>query len=58
VIADLGLTDEDLLAPPERLRDHWDERVLPTWRREIPAIGETVRLDRDKPRCGSAWNHP
>lgn len=43
------LTDEDLLEPPQVLREHWDARGLPEARREIPAIGETVRLDRDRP---------
>jgi L-ascorbate metabolism protein UlaG (beta-lactamase superfamily) len=38
------LTDEDLLEPPELLRLHWAERNLPEDRREIPAIGETIRL--------------
>lgn len=44
------LTDEDLLEPPQVLRAHWEERGLAEWRREIPAIGETIRLDRERPR--------
>ncbi len=43
------LTDEDLLEPPEVLRAEWTARGLAEARREIPAIGETVRLDRDRP---------
>jgi L-ascorbate metabolism protein UlaG (beta-lactamase superfamily) len=44
------LTDEDLLEPPRILREHWEARGLPDARREIPAVGETIRLDRDRPR--------
>ncbi|MBC8068253.1 MAG: MBL fold metallo-hydrolase [Deltaproteobacteria bacterium] len=44
------LTDEDLLEPPMLLREHWERRGLADARREIPAIGETIRLDRDRPR--------
>jgi len=43
------LTDEDLLEPPQLLREHWAAAGLPESRREIPAIGETIRLDRDRP---------
>lgn len=42
------LTDEDLLEPPTVLREHWAARGLAEARREIPAIGETIRLDRDR----------
>lgn len=41
------LTDEDLLEPPAMLVEHWDQQGLPTARREIPAIGQSVRLDRE-----------
>lgn len=41
------LTDEDLLEPPTLLREAWDQRGLASRRREIPAIGETIRLDRE-----------
>ena len=44
------LTDEDLLEPPQVLREHWDVQGLPESRREIPAIGETVLLGRDRAR--------
>lgn len=44
------LTDEDLLEPPQVLREHWLERGLAERRRCIPAIGETIRLDREPPR--------
>jgi len=40
------LTDEDLLEPPQVLREHWIERGLAEDRRSIPGIGETLRLDR------------
>jgi L-ascorbate metabolism protein UlaG (beta-lactamase superfamily) len=40
------LTDEDLREPPQRLRELWEQRGLPDAAREIPAIGQTVRLDR------------
>jgi L-ascorbate metabolism protein UlaG (beta-lactamase superfamily) len=43
------LTDEDLLEPPQMLIEHWDARGLAARRREIPAIGETIRLDRERP---------
>ncbi len=43
------LTDEDLLEPPQLLREHWERAGLPDSRREIPAFGETIRLDRDRP---------
>lgn len=44
------LTDEDLNEPPLVLRREWEAAGLADARREIPAIGETVRLDRDRPR--------
>lgn len=43
------LTDEDLREPPMLLRQHWEERGLPDARLEIPAVGETIRLDRPRP---------
>jgi L-ascorbate metabolism protein UlaG (beta-lactamase superfamily) len=43
------LTDEDLREPPEFLRRVWEERGLADRRREIPAIGETIWLDTERP---------
>ena len=40
------LTDEPLGEPPTLLRQLWDERGLPVSQREVPKIGETIRLDR------------
>ncbi|MGP1680678.1 MAG: MBL fold metallo-hydrolase [Burkholderiales bacterium] len=40
------LTDEDLREPPELLREIWKRENLPDAPLEIPAIGETLRLDR------------
>jgi L-ascorbate metabolism protein UlaG (beta-lactamase superfamily) len=38
------LTDEDLLEPPKLLEAIWDAEELSESRREVPAIGETIRL--------------
>jgi L-ascorbate metabolism protein UlaG (beta-lactamase superfamily) len=38
------LTDEPLLEPPQLLRAIWAREGLPETRREIPAIGQTLRL--------------
>jgi L-ascorbate metabolism protein UlaG (beta-lactamase superfamily) len=38
------LTDEPLQEPPEFLKRVWDQTDLPTSRRKIPAIGETIFL--------------
>jgi len=40
------LTDEPLLEPPQRLRAEWERRALPRGRLNIPAIGETLALER------------
>lgn len=40
------LTDEHLAEPPELLREIWARSGLPDARRLVPAIGETLRLDR------------
>ena len=40
------LTDEDLREPPELLRETWKRENLPDGPLEIPAIGETLLLDR------------
>ncbi len=40
------LTDEDLREPPELLREIWRAEQLPTSALAIPAIGETLWLDR------------
>ncbi|MCA9687377.1 MAG: MBL fold metallo-hydrolase, partial [Myxococcales bacterium] len=40
------LTDEPLDLPPQALCEAWAERGLADARREIPAIGQTLRLDR------------
>lgn len=44
------LTDEDLGEPPLLLQREWEAAGLPDARREIPAIGQTLRLDRERPR--------
>lgn len=44
------LTDEDLNEPPQRLRSAWEQAGLADARREILAIGETLRLDRERAR--------
>ena len=41
------LTDEDLLEPPALLREIWARENLPQRPLRIPAIGETLLLDRD-----------
>jgi len=43
------LTDEPLDQPPAQLRRCWAARGLAERRRAIPAIGETLRLDREPP---------
>ena len=40
------LTDEHLAEPPELLRDLWERRGLHDHQRLVPAIGETLLLDR------------
>jgi len=40
------LTDEHLAEPPELLREIWARSGLPEAQRLVPAIGETLRLDR------------
>jgi L-ascorbate metabolism protein UlaG (beta-lactamase superfamily) len=40
------LTDEHLAEPPDLLRLIWEREGLPQNRRLIPAIGETILLDR------------
>jgi L-ascorbate metabolism protein UlaG (beta-lactamase superfamily) len=44
------LTDEPLDEPPRVLVHEWEAAGLPEARREILAIGQTVRLDHDPPR--------
>jgi L-ascorbate metabolism protein UlaG (beta-lactamase superfamily) len=46
------LTDEPLDEPPRVLLQEWDAAGLPDVRREIPAIGQTIRLDHERPRVG------
>jgi L-ascorbate metabolism protein UlaG (beta-lactamase superfamily) len=43
------LTDEPLDQPPQLLRACWAERGLSERRCEIPAVGETIRLDHERP---------
>jgi len=40
------LTDEDLTEPPKLLREAWERAGLHDHQRSIPAIGETLSLDR------------
>lgn len=40
------LTDEHLTEPPELLREVWERSGLPDAQRLVPAIGETLLLDR------------
>jgi hypothetical protein len=42
----LQTADEDLREPPELLRETWKRENLPDDALEIPAIGETLLLDR------------
>jgi L-ascorbate metabolism protein UlaG (beta-lactamase superfamily) len=44
------LTDEDLREPPILLRDIWRREQLAHEQLTIPAIGETLRLDRTPAR--------
>ena len=44
------LTDEDLREPPELLREIWKREKLADGPLEIPAIGETLPLERVGPR--------
>jgi L-ascorbate metabolism protein UlaG (beta-lactamase superfamily) len=44
------LTDEDLREPPQLLQDIWRREQLPRDRLTIPAIGETLWLDRTPSR--------
>jgi L-ascorbate metabolism protein UlaG (beta-lactamase superfamily) len=40
------LTDEHLAEPPELLREVWEKAGLHDSQRSIPAVGETLLLDR------------
>jgi L-ascorbate metabolism protein UlaG (beta-lactamase superfamily) len=44
------LTDEDLREPPQLLREIWQRENLPAAPLTIPAIGQTLLLDRPSAR--------